>query len=289
MIPIMAIGAIAQGLGGLMQMQQGKADARRAREAADEARIELDKQKALFEGLDTSNPYLNLENNMEDLTVNLKQAEFTRDQQMQSQANIMQQMRQAAGGSGIAALAQTLANQGAIDAQKAAASIGTQEAANQKLAAEEASKIQGLEREGELISRQAQFGKVQSLMGLASGDLRNANQARANAQDQISSGMAGMAAGAMNFGAAGGFGALQGGTGASIQNKSFDVESFAANNFTTPPNISSNQVTTPVTQPNIYGNELQLPGTIDPYSFNATQVINGVTYQLQADGTYKPI
>ena len=39
-IPIMAIGAIAQGLGGLMQMQRGKADARRAREAADKARIE---------------------------------------------------------------------------------------------------------------------------------------------------------------------------------------------------------------------------------------------------------
>ena len=224
MIPIMALGAVAQGLGGLMQMQQGKADARRAREAADEARIELDKQKTLFQGLDTSNPYLNLENNMEDLTVNLKEAEFTRDQQMQSQANIMQQMRQAAGGSGIAALAQTLANQGALDAQKAAASIGTQEAANQKLAAEEASKIQGLEREGELISRQAEFGKVQSLMGLAAGDLRNANQARANAQDQISSGMAGLASGAMNFGAAGGFDALKGGVTdySSWQNKAMD-------------------------------------------------------------------
>jgi len=276
MIPIMAIGAIAQGLGGLMQMQRGKADARIAREAADEAKIELEKQKRLFEGLDTSNPYLNLENNMQDLTVNLKQAEFTRDQQMQSQANIMQQMRQAAGGSGIAALAQTLANQGNIDAQKAAASIGTQEATNQKLAAEEASKIQGLEREGELISRQAQFGKVQSLMGLASGDLRNANQARANAQDQISSGMAGMASGAMNFGAAGGFDALKGGTGANIQNKSFDVETFVADNFTTPPNISSNQVTTPVTQPNIYGNQVQLPTNQEPIY----QYINGQFVQI---------
>ena len=226
-IPIMAIGAIAQGLGGLMQMQKGKADARRAREAADKARIELDKQKKLFQGLDTSNPYLNLENNMEDLTVNLKEAEFTRDQQMQSQANKMQQMRQAAGGSGIAALAQTLANQSALDAQKAAATIGTQEAANQKLAAEEASKIQGLEREGDLISRQAEFGKVQSLMGLAAGDLYNANQARANAQDQISSGMAGLASGAMNFGAAGGFSGLGGVGGggtdySSWQNKATD-------------------------------------------------------------------
>ena len=105
--------------------------------------------------------------------------------------------------------------------------MGTQEADNQQLAAEEASKILGLEREGELISRQAQFGKVQSLMGLASVDLRNANQARANAQDQISSGMDAMASGAMNFGAAGGVSGLGGVGGggtdySSWQNKATD-------------------------------------------------------------------
>ena len=61
-------------------------------------------------------------------------------------------------------------------------------------------------------------------MGLAAGDLRNANQARANAQDQISSGMAGLASGAMNFGAAGGFDALKGGVTdySSWQNKAMD-------------------------------------------------------------------
>ena len=42
-------------------------------------------------------------------------------------------MAGAAGGSGIAALAQSMANQGAINASKSAASIGQQESANQKI------------------------------------------------------------------------------------------------------------------------------------------------------------
>ena len=71
--------------------------------------------------------------------------------------------------------------------------------------------------------------------------------------------------------------------------KTFNVEEYVANNFTTQPNISSNQVTTPVTPSTIGGNQVQLPGVIDPYSISNTQVINGVTYQLQPDGTYKPI
>ena len=119
---------------------------------AKEAQAELDTLKAEFANLDTSNPYTNLENTYEDLTVNQKEAEFKKQQNMQQQANILQSLRGAAGSSGIAALAQTLANQGALSAQKAAASIGAQEAANQKLQAQEASKIQNLEREGEVIS-----------------------------------------------------------------------------------------------------------------------------------------
>ena len=51
------------------------------------------------------------------------------------QANIMSDLSGAAGGSGIAALAQSMANQGSLQAQKASASIGAQEAANTKLAA----------------------------------------------------------------------------------------------------------------------------------------------------------
>jgi hypothetical protein len=60
----------------------------------------------------------------------------------QQQANIMQDLRGAAGGSGIAGLAQAMANQGALQAQQASASIGQQEAANQQLMAQGAERIQ---------------------------------------------------------------------------------------------------------------------------------------------------
>ena len=178
-----AIGATVSIVGGAIQHNQAKEAEKKARNAAKKAKADLDKQKAAFEALDTSNPYLNMQNTMEDLTVNQQEADFQKQQQMQSQANIMQQMRGAAGGSGIGALAQSLANQGSLDAQKASASIGAQEAANQKLAAAEASKIQDREREGEIISRQAEMSKISSLMGMSAQEMAayQAQQAQAQA------------------------------------------------------------------------------------------------------------
>ena len=90
-------------------------------------------QKNAFEGME--NKFEGMENAMEDLTVNTQQAEFEAQQMQQQQANIMSSMGAAAGGSGIAALAQSMANAGAMQAQKAAASIGAQESQNAKMAA----------------------------------------------------------------------------------------------------------------------------------------------------------
>ena len=162
---------IAKGISGTIRAQKAAKEQAKAQE-------ELDKNKALYASLDTSNPYLNMENTMEDLTVNQQEAEFVKQQQEQQRANILDQMRGAAGGSGIAALAQTLANQGSLDAQKAAVSIGKQESANQMAAAKEEARLQGLEREGELISRQAEFGKVSSLMGMSADEVAAARARR---------------------------------------------------------------------------------------------------------------
>ena len=99
------------------------------------------KMKNAFEGQGNAydgmkNEMEGMENSFEDLTVNTQQAEFEAQQNQQMQANIMSQMSGAAGGSGIAALAQSMANQGALQASKASASIGAQEAENNKKAAE---------------------------------------------------------------------------------------------------------------------------------------------------------
>ena len=118
-----------------------------------QANAELKKNKAAYMNLDFSNPYKDLsnpykgmENPMEDLTVNLKQAEFMKDQQAQRDVNVLDSLRGAAGGSGIAGLAQTVYNQKVKKGQEAAGSIGLQEAANQKMAAQAQMKIDTMSR-----------------------------------------------------------------------------------------------------------------------------------------------
>lgn len=94
------------------------------------------------------NEYAGMENTMEDLTVNQQQAQFEAQQGQQQRANIMQQMGGAAGGSGVAGLAQAMANQGQLATQRASASIGQQEAANQMAAAQQAGRLQEMSAGG---------------------------------------------------------------------------------------------------------------------------------------------
>lgn len=117
----------------------------------------LEKQKDVYRNMKFTNPYANvknqfadlknpyenlsMENVMEDLTVNTKQAEFQTQQGAQQRANIMQGMQGAAGGSGIASLAQAMAGQGALQTQQISAQIGQQEAMNQKLKAQGAQDV----------------------------------------------------------------------------------------------------------------------------------------------------
>ena len=178
-----AAGAVTA-IGGLIKAIGGGSKAQAAKDRVLDARAQLEERRAAFAGLDTSNPYLNMENMFEDATVNQKEAEFIKQQQQQARANILQQLRGAAGASGIAGLAQTLAQQGELSAQKAAASIGKQEQANEAARAKEASKIQGLEREGEIISRQAKFGIESTLLGMEADELAAAKAEQAAAQAQ---------------------------------------------------------------------------------------------------------
>ena len=159
------------------------------------ARADMNRLKSVYASLDTSNPYLNMENTMEDLTVNQQQAQFEGQQFQQSQANILNNLRGAAGGSGIAALAQSLAQQGQLNAQRASASIGQQEARNQSLAAQQAGRIQTLERQGEVMSRNMRRDQVGTLLGMSQQETAAARQQAAMAQQAkmqaISSGVSG--------------------------------------------------------------------------------------------------
>ena len=182
----------------IMAAQGGK---KRRREQADAA-AEMKQRKRDYEMMDTSNPYRNMENTMEDLTVNTQQAQFVAQQGQQQRANIMQNMQGAAGGSGIAGLAQAMANQGAIASQKAAASIGQQEASNKQAVAREASRLQAMERRGDARTQDKEQDKTETLLGMSQQRKAAADAARQRARDQIASGIGTIGAAGMQAGKA---------------------------------------------------------------------------------------
>jgi hypothetical protein len=129
---------------------------------------------------------------MEDLTINQKQSEFQAQQFQQTQANIMAGLRDAAGSSGIAALAQSLAQQGQIAAQKSAADIGAQEAANVRSRQQMEANIQAQERQGDIMSRNWERDKYATLMGMSQAETAAYRQQTAQAQAQGTQAMTNM-------------------------------------------------------------------------------------------------
>ena len=163
-----AISGAVNVLGGLFG-----ARARRARQR--EAQAEYDKMKETFVNLDTSNLYADVQNKFtgmenvyEDMTINQQQAQFQAQQDAQARANILGQLRGAAGSSGIAGLAQSLASQATQRAQQASASIGMQEAANQKARLAEAARLEQLERTGEAQAEQLRLAGATQARALES-------------------------------------------------------------------------------------------------------------------------
>ena len=185
----LAVAAIGAGIGGVAKIAGGLIGSGKRRREQAAAQKELTMMKSRFETMDTSNPYANLQNTMEDLTVNTQQADFMAQQAQQNQANIMQNMSASAGGSGIAALAQAMANQGTQQAQAASASIGQQEAANQAAAAKQAAQLQSMEAQGAARSQDLEREKISTQLGMAQQRLGAANAAREAAKQQVISGV----------------------------------------------------------------------------------------------------
>ena len=140
----MAWGAVAVGVSGIVTGYMTSQSASKNRELADaqarDAKKERKKQQELldiekerYKSMQFKNPFEGMENTFEDLTVNQQAAQFQAQQSSQQLADVMGGLREAAGASGIAGLAQTLANQGALQVQRMSAGIGQQESANQRL------------------------------------------------------------------------------------------------------------------------------------------------------------
>jgi hypothetical protein len=205
----------------LTGMIMGGAKAKKAQEAADKnakmandmaekqlafqkvQQKKLDKQKDVYKAMEFKNPYENMENAFaenvyEDLTVNQQQAQFQAQQGAQQRSNIMQGLKGAAGGSGIAGLAQAMAGQGQLAAQQASASIGQQESRNLQLKAQGAQQKQRgaaaadlQERQGEGAVQDMERSRQSTLLGISMGESAGANAAAMQAQqNQLSAGAA---------------------------------------------------------------------------------------------------
>jgi len=151
------------------------------------AKAAVASQKQEYKDFDFKNPYAGMENPyaenvFEDITVNQQQAQFQAQQGGQQRANILQGLKGAAGGSGVAGLAQAMAGQGQLQTQQISASIGQQEAMNQKLRARGAQQVQAgaasvdlQQRQGKGMVQQAESGRISTLLGMEYGELQAAN------------------------------------------------------------------------------------------------------------------
>jgi len=189
----------------------------------------FDDAKNEFAGLQTdfrnlgATAFEGMENRFEDMTVDMRAADFQAQQGQQQRANILQSLRGSAGTSGVAGLAQTMANQGALQTQQIAAGISQQERQNQMLAAQEGSRIEQMQRQatltggemarqmgvgrenliaqgqgvadrmimqGEAAVQGAEFGRESTLLASEYGLLTGANQALQGAESNVMSSMA---------------------------------------------------------------------------------------------------
>jgi len=224
----LAIGAAAKGIGGIAKLGMSLAGRSARIDEQKKAKKQMQERMSDYENLDTSNlnadvtnQYANIQTNFEnvyeDLTVNQQQAQFQAQQGAQTRANIMQGMQGAAGGSGIASLAQAMANQGQLQTQQISASIGQQESRNQALQARGASQKQELERQAELqmakgeqyaesmrlkgaeAARGLEYSKTGTLLGMSQQRVAAANQARAQAMAQQMSAIGDIGSAAMDY------------------------------------------------------------------------------------------
>ena len=124
-------GIITTGAVGLTKSIVGGIQKNKAKKRQEAAKTKMEQDKDAYMNAPITNPYENMENTMEDLTVQTQAADFAAQKSEQARADIMEGMAGTAGASGNAALAQTMANTANQEAQAASATIASQEKANQ--------------------------------------------------------------------------------------------------------------------------------------------------------------
>lgn len=196
MVAAAGIQAAGQAVGGLIKFGASLFGGGKRRREQRRAAKEMQQEKQAFRDMDISNPYKNITNPYSNLTVSTQAADFAAQQSAQGAANIMSSMAASAGGGGVAALAQSLANSQAQAAQQASATIAQQEQRNAMLSAQGEANRQKAVATGERQSQQMEMEKTGTLLGMAQQRKAAADQARKNATDALVGGIADIGAGA---------------------------------------------------------------------------------------------
>ena len=191
--------AIIGAAAGLAQVGIGLGRRRNAKKRLKGARRRQQRAMKQFEQMEITNPYENLENTFEDLQVNTQQAEFQQRASQQAQADIMGNLQGAAGGSGIAGLAQAMANKATQDAARSSASIGQQEAANQRAAAQGAASVQSQIAAGEAQRQQRALARREAILGMRMGETAARQEQMGQANDMILGGIGTVAGAGMQY------------------------------------------------------------------------------------------
>jgi len=169
----------------------------------------LEEQKDKYRQFEFKNPYADMKNQFagmenfyEDMQVDMRAANFQKEQGQQQRANIMQTLRGSAGSSGVAGLAQAMANQGQLQTQQIAAGISQQERSNNLMSRQGAMTLQQMERQGAgqadmtqrggaAMVQSAEMGRQSTLLGIEYGGMAGAN---AGVQSAYANQMAGFGA-----------------------------------------------------------------------------------------------
>lgn len=191
--------AIIGAAAGLAQIGIGLSRRKKLKDQLEESQRQQQLALEAYQDQEITNPYEDLENTFEDLQVNTQQAEFEARQNQQAQADIMGNLKGAAGSSGIAGLAQAMANKSTQDAARASASIGQQEAANERMRAQGAASVQSQRAAGEATRQQRELARDESILGMRMGETAANQQMVADNNAMIMSGIGNVASAGMQY------------------------------------------------------------------------------------------
>jgi hypothetical protein len=156
------------------------------------AKAKFQNSRNRYENFTFTNPWEQLENTAEDLTVNTQAAEFQAMNADQALAASLETMRETGGG---ASSAQAIANAALMSQQGISSSLAQQEQSNSMLRAQQAAANQKLVAQGDEDIQTQRLEQTQGVLNMNAARMEAANAAKSANQSQIAGSMTSLASG----------------------------------------------------------------------------------------------